>query len=599
MTLTTTRDLSCLYTCADDPQIAQDNHTFIARIDSFITKRDSDTVDYADPVVLQASLTDYESLMADYPYGTREMCYRYLRDVTEWTNETKQRLGQAEHFSREQMVRLQFFELALGKIDPSNHQRLLDHPSLQPYHHFLECLRISARYDLSRDTEKAITLLSKSAYGNRSDMIEDALKQETRIMEVDGEESDKSFEELMTLTKHANKAIRDQAAEYIHEIVAKYSYMATREINSILEYKLATDTLRGYDRPDGSRIVSEDIAPDVVDALLQTVHHTNDIACDFYALKARLLGCDKLAYHERNLTISLTDTPVPTYTYEQAVWLVRDVFADMDDDFVQVLDRMSHGWLIDVFPRQWKLWWAYNIGMGKNVINAVLLNYTNTLTDVTTLAHEMGHACHTQFVYQYQNALHANYGMLTAEVSSQFVEDYVYEYIVTDLDNTQRLELLMQQLNDSVSSIHRQIACYRYEQTIHQEYRQTGFVPTERLGELFTYHMSEYMGNAVSQDPGSEYRWVYRSHIRSFFYVFSYAGAMILAKILQSQVAAGELTFFQIKEWYYSHGRDLSPQQIFAGLGIDITDASVWQSWLGRLRDMIRQAEQLADQLWY
>jgi oligoendopeptidase F len=186
--------------------------------------------------------------------------------------------------------------------------------------------------------------------------------------------------------------------------------------------------------------------------------------------------------------------------------------------------------------------------MGKNVINVVMLNYTDTLNDVTTLAHEMGHACHTQLVYQHQNALHADYGMLTAEVSSQFVEDYVYEQIATDLDDTQRLELLMQQLNDSVSSIHRQIACYRYEQAIHQEYRQTGFVSTEHLGELFTHHMSEYMGDAVSEDPGSEYRWVYRSHIRSFFYVFSYAGAMILAKMLQSKVAAGELTFSQIKE---------------------------------------------------
>jgi oligoendopeptidase F len=74
---------------------------------------------------------------------------------------------------------------------------------------------------------------------------------------------------------------------------------------------------------------------------------------------------------------------------------------------------------------------------------------------------------------------------------------------------------------------------------------------------------------------------------------------MILAKMLQSKVAAGELTFSQIKEWYYSHGRDLSPQQIFAGLGIDITDPSVWQTWLERLRETMHQAEQLADQLWY
>ncbi|USN56217.1 MAG: hypothetical protein H6766_03975 [Candidatus Peribacteria bacterium] len=501
MQLTTTRDLSSLYAGGDDPQIAIDNQTFIERIDAFVAQRDQESVDFSDPPIVQQSLDDYEALMADYPYGTREMCYRYLRDTTEGTDEIKARLGQAEHLSREQMIRLQFFELNLGKIDPSHHQKLLSAPILQPYRHFLERIRASAQHDLSRETEKAVALLAKSSYGNWSDLVEDALKQETRTMTVDGKESERSFEELMTLTKHANKATRDQAATHIHEIVAKIEYMATRELNSILEYKLATDTLRSYDRPDASRIVSEDVDPAAVDALLQAVSDSNDIARDFYALKARLLGFEKLAYHERNLVVSLTDTPEPTYSYEQAVALVRRVFSRMDDDFVQILDRMSTQGLIDVYPRSGKRGGAFNAGMGQHVINVVMLNYTDTLNDVTTLAHEMGHACHTQLSYQHQNALNTDYGMLTAEVSSQFMEDYVYDELIQELDDRQRLELLMTQLNDSVSSIHRQIACYQYEQAIHQEYRQTGFVSSERLGELFTQYMSGYMGDAVTQDP--------------------------------------------------------------------------------------------------
>ena len=126
-----------------------------------------------------------------------------------------------------------------------------------------------------------------------------------------------------------------------------------------------------------------------------------------------------------------------------------------------------------MYPRQGKRGGAFNAGMGQHVINVVMLNFTNTLNDVTTLAHEMGHALHTQLVYQHQNALSADYGMLTAEVSSQFVEDYVYDELMHDMDDRQRLELLMKQLNDAVSAIHRQVACYRYEQSIHEEYRQT------------------------------------------------------------------------------------------------------------------------------
>ncbi len=345
------RNLTSLYTSPTDPQIEKDNQTFVDRIDSFVTKRDSETVDFTDPKTLLQALTEYNDLMADYPHGTRELCYQYLLDTTEGSDETKARLGQAEHFSRQHLVRLQFFELALGQINSTHHQKLLSKPELCPYHHFLERIRNSAQHDLSRETEKALTLLSKSAYGNRADMIEDALKTQTKTIEVDGTVSEKSFEELMSLTKHSDKKTRDTAAQHIHNITRDLSYMATRELNSILEYKLATDTLRGYDRPDGSRILSEDISPEVVDALLQAVSETNDIARDFYALKARLLGLDQLAYHERNLAVSLTDKPEPTYDYEQGATIVRDVFAKMDPDFVTIFDTMQADGLLDVFPR--------------------------------------------------------------------------------------------------------------------------------------------------------------------------------------------------------------------------------------------------------
>lgn len=131
--------------------------------------------------------------------------------------------------------------------------------------------------------------------------------------------------------------------------------------------------------------------------------------------------------------------------------------------------------------------------MGQEVINVIMLNRTDTLTDVTTLAHEMGHMIHTQLVYEHQHALHASYGMFTAEVASQFIEDYVYDEITGELSDIQQLELMMEKLNDMISSIHRQIACYRYEQTLHQTYRSSGFLSTERLGEMFAQQMESYM----------------------------------------------------------------------------------------------------------
>lgn len=122
-------NLSRLYTGLDDPQLSKDYQTFVERIDTFVARRDRD-VNWSDELVLTQALDDYESLRRVYYYGSREMVYRWLLDTVDGSDETKSRLSLAESQSKEQMVRLQFFELSLGQIDPTHHERLLDVPSL-------------------------------------------------------------------------------------------------------------------------------------------------------------------------------------------------------------------------------------------------------------------------------------------------------------------------------------------------------------------------------------------------------------------------------------------------------------------------------------
>lgn len=590
------RDLTTLYIGDDDPQMDVERQEFVTCIDAFVDQWKE--ADLTDVRVLRDALDDYERLKAQYLYGSREYVYWTLRDFVASSDDVKSRLSMADAHSREQMVRLQFFELKLWQIAPDLHDDLLDDAHIAQYRHYLERIWSAAQYDLSESEERILTMLSNVSYGNWADMIEDALKQVTKPVMIDGLEHDKTFEELMTLTRHDDKDIRDQAAHHIHAVVSDLSYMATRELNSVLEYKKIQDWLRGYARPDESRIVSEDIDASVIDSLIDAVSGANAISHRFYVLKARLLGQQHLAYHERNVPVRLSDQPIKEYPFDEGVAILTRVLEQMDPAFVAIWERMMSQWLIDVAPRVGKRGWAFNRWLGKDVINVVMLNYTNTLNDVTTLAHEMWHAINTQLVYQHQHALHASYGMFTAEVASQFLEDYVYDEVTADLDDIQTLEVMMSKLNDMISSIYRQIACYQYEQRIHELYRTEWFLSTDKLSAEFQSFMQWYMWPAVSQDPGAELWWVYWSHIRTYFYVFSYAGAMILAKALQSKVAAGLLTFEDIKNKFYAVGRNQSPLETFASLGIDIADPDIWKEWLATIEDDVKRAEQLADRLW-
>jgi len=102
-----------------------------------------------------------------------------------------------------------------------------------------------------------------------------------------------------------------------------------------------------------------------------------------------------------------------------------------------------------------------------------MLNYSNTISDIKTLAHEVGHGIHSELSQQNQNSLQYRYGMAVAEVASTFMEDFALEEIIRNASEEEQLTLLIDSISTDISTIHRQSACYLFELDIHKEYRKT------------------------------------------------------------------------------------------------------------------------------
>ncbi len=158
------------------------------------------------------------------------------------------------------------------------------------------------------------------------------------------------------------------------------------------------------------------------------------------------------------------------------------------------------------------------------------------------------------------------------------------------------MEILMERLNGDISSIQRQVACYNFEKDLHTIYRSEGFLPLKRIGELFLQHMGAYMGEAVEMSSGAENWWVYWSHIRSYFYVYSYASGVMISKSLKNMVG-DDLGFVQKVKKFLSMGTSVSPRESFYELGIDIADKGFWMKGLEELDSMVTEAEELARKL--
>lgn len=460
-------------------------------------------------------MDEYEEWKRYYGSEGDEGYYFWLRTSQDQNDPAlKAKFNKIEHFSKKIENDIQFFYLRIAKIPVRLHNKFLEYAGLRDYKHFLERIFAESKYLLSEPEEKILNLKATTSYSNWVKMTSGFLvKEERTVILEDGRKHTKTFSEILSLMNSKQKKVRDSAAKAFNGIVHNNVDVAESEMNAVLANKKIDDELRRVPRPDLTRHISDDIESEIVDALIHSVSERFDISSKYYALKARLLNVKRLKYHERNVEYgSITRK----YTYDESLKLVQKVFKNLDHEFAGILNGFIKNGRFDVYPRKGKASGAF---CAHNLISQptyILLNHTNRLNDVLTLAHELGHGINNELIRARQNALNFGTPVSTAEVASTFMEDFVLQEVLKKADDELRLSIMMMRLNDEVSTIFRQVACYRFEQELHLEFRNKGYLSKEDIGKLFQKHMASYMGTSVEQSPGSENWWVYWGHIRAF-----------------------------------------------------------------------------------
>ena len=590
-----TWDLSPLFASDDDPKIEEKKQILQKENYAFINKwKDRD--DYLkDPAVLKEASDGYELLLRNFGVEGGIGYYFGLRLSEDENNPNlKAKYNQINDFSVKILNDIQFFALRIAKIPEAEQAKFLNHEGLKAYKHWLERLFIEAKYLLSEPEEKILNLKAMPAHSNWVHMTSSFLsKEEREVLAEDGNKGAQNFSSIMSLINSTDKSVRDASAEALNDIFKKYVEVAEVELNSVLQNKKIDDELRKMPRPDLGRHIADDIESPVVDALIQAVSGKFDIAKRFYKLKAKLFRVSKLAYHERNVPYGKIDAK---YSYPDTCSLILDTLLGVDQKFADIFKRFVENAQIDVFPKKGKRSGAY---CADNLLinpTYIFLNHTEKLQDVLTLAHEFGHGANNELIKEKQNALNHETPLSTAEVASTFMEDFVLEKILENADDELRLAIMMMKLNDDVSTIFRQVAAYRFEQELHAMFREKGYLSKEEIGAIFQKHMASYMGEYVEQSAGSENWWVYWSHIRAFFYVYSYASGLLISKSLQNAVKQDKAFTLKVKE-FLSAGSSDSPKNIFMNLGIDISQADFWGKGLTEVETLLNETEALAKKL--
>ncbi len=588
-------DLTFLFKNDEDKRMKKEREIVKKKNGLFISKWKKRNDYLKNPKILKKALNEYENIHRFYGVDGKEGFYFNLRFHQENNNsKIKAKLNKIEEFGKKISNDILFFELNISKIPLKEQKKFLKDKNLRNYNHFLEKLFKEGKYLLSDKEEKILNLKSSVSHSNWVDMVSGFLSKEQRnVLNEKGKKQKKNFSEIISLLNNKNKKVRDSAVKAFNDILEENSDVAEAELNSVFNNKKINDELRRMKRPDLARHISDDIDSEIVDNLIEVVSKRFDIPKRYYKLKAKLLKLKKLQYHERNVSYGKIDKK---YSYLKSVNLINNVFNNLDIKFKNIFVDFINNGKIDVYPEKGKTSGAFcATGLISHPIY-VLLNWTNQFRDITTLAHEMGHAINYQLIKEKQNGLNFGVPLSIAEVSSTFFEDFVLRELRKKADEELRLSLNMEKLNDDVSTIFRQIACYQFELEIHKKLRERGYLSKKEIGEIFKKYMSSYMGSFVEQSSGSENWWIYWSHIRSFFYNYSYASGLLISKFLQRKVL-GDNKFIEKVKDFLSTGYSDSPKNIFKRLGINISNKKIWQEGIKEVEELLTETEKLAKKL--
>ncbi|HEY5874181.1 MAG TPA: M3 family oligoendopeptidase, partial [Ilumatobacteraceae bacterium] len=362
--------------------------------------------------------------------------------------------------------------------------------------------------------------------------------------------------------------------------------------NTLLLDRSVDDRLRSYPSWVSGRNLANEASDESVDALIRAVVARYDIPHRWYALKARVLGVDRLADYDRGASVATSES---TVGWAKAAEIVRDAYASFSPELAGIVGRFIDERWIDAPLRPGKRGGAFCAYAVPDLHPYVLLNWTSRHRDVLTLAHELGHGVHG-YLAREQGIFHQSTPLTLAETASVFGETVTNNRLLSMLDDPgERFALLASTLEDSIATVFRQVAMNRFEHACHTARRTEGELSVEKFGDLWAESQRAMLGDAVEVTDGYRSWWSYIPHFMATpGYVYAYAYGQLLALSVYARYQAQGDDFVPAYLELLRAGGSRSPEELAAIVGCDLTDPGFWDAGLRIVEGQLEAAEAAA-----
>ncbi|MGO2243706.1 MAG: oligoendopeptidase F [Pseudolactococcus laudensis] len=451
-------------------------------------------------------------------------------------------------------------------------QFVIDQPKLQTYGHFFEQLFDRKAHVLS-SAEEALLAGASEIFGAGAEtfeILDNADIVFPTITDAQGHEVQLSHGNYISFMESSNRDVRKAAYQALYSIYEQYQHTYAKTLQTNVKVHNFTAKTRHYQSAREAALSSNHIPEAVYDTLVQAVNDHLPLLHRYINLRADILKIDDLKMYDVYAPLSTTDYK---FTYEEAVVKTRETLAIFGSDYLEKVKRSFKENWIDVQENKGKRSGAYS-GGSYDTNAFMLLNWQDTLDNLFTLVHEMGHSMHSSFTRESQPYVYGDYSIFLAEIASTTNENILTETLLNDVEDEEtRFAVLNHFLDGFRGTVFRQTQFAEFEHAIHEADAAGTVLTSEFLNQLYAELNEKYYGLAASSNPEIQYEWARIPHFYYNYYVFQYATGFAAASALADKIVNGTE---QDKTDYLNYLRAGSsdyPLDVIAKAGVDMTSS--------------------------
>lgn len=466
---------------------------------------------------------------------------------------------------------------------------LKENKELEAYKYFFDLILSKKDHILSEEGEKTVSLYQPVLNASRetSSYLRNADLQLGYIKDENDNEIELTEANYSLYIENKDRRVREDAFNKIYAAYKSVENTLSSTYAATVNYDSITAKLRKYKSSINMYLDPKKIPVDLYNNLIKTVRDNLGVLYEYYDLKKDILKLDE--FHLYDTYTKVVKEYDRNYSFNEAKDIVIKALSILGEDYTENLKKaFTDGW-IDIYPNKGKKNGAYSTG-GFDTMPYVLLNYTNTYNDVSTLAHELGHSMHTYYTVKNNPYITADYPIFLAEIASTTNELLLSHYMYENASSKEeKLTILNEKLDLFKSTIFRQTMFAEFEKKAHEYVDKGNILTSDYLNEMY-YDLNKcYFGNKVVVDEQIKYEWLRIPHFYTPFYVYQYATSLSISCYIAGNIINNKKGFKEkYLEFLSSGGKDY-PLEVLKIVDIDLNDSTVFESAINTFKETLEE----------